>query len=114
MTAINTSAATFEQDVIEPAKEGPVVVAFTADWCGPCKLLKPKLIELAAAWEFRLAVVNAGVDRELAATYGVRGVPTVLVLENGAERLRFSGDRAESELKKLLRTEGLAQTELEF
>ncbi|WKZ86324.1 thioredoxin family protein [Ralstonia pickettii] len=114
MTILKTTAATFEQDVLEPAKQGPIVVAFTASWCGPCKLLKPKLEQLADAWGFTLAIVDAGEDKALAAEHGVRAVPTVLTLENGAVLGRFSGDRSQSELEKHFRSLGLAQTNLEF
>lgn len=110
MTVIKTSAATFERDVLTPAKEGPIVVAFTASWCGPCKMLKPKLEQLADAWGFTLAIVDAGEDKPLAADYGVRAVPTVITLENGLVRGRFSGDRKQPELEEYFAQFGLQQT----
>jgi thioredoxin 1 len=88
MPVINPTKHTFDFAVGEKSKEEAVVVAFTAPWCGPCRALKPKLAALADEWGFTLAVVDASVEPELAALFGVRAVPTVLTIENELVRGR--------------------------
>lgn len=63
----------------------PVLVDFYADWCGPCKMLAPKIEELAGAMEGQLKVVKVDVDQcpETAMTYGIRSIPTLLWFRGG-------------------------------
>ena len=82
MAKIITSAE-FEAEVL---KSGiPVMVDFFATWCGPCKMIAPALDELAAEYEGRAKVVKVDVDQngELAKTYKVRSVPTILYFKEG-------------------------------
>lgn len=63
----------------------PVLVDFWAEWCGPCKALGPVLDELANEVSGKAKIVKLNVDesRELAAKYGVRGIPTMIFFKNG-------------------------------
>lgn len=116
MPVVNPTAQTFDMTVTEPSLEAPVVVAFTAPWCGPCKLLKPKLVKLSEDWGFTLAIVDAGEQRELAGLFGVRAVPTVITIEAGVPKGRFNGDRTDEALREYFRELGLAEStiRLEF
>ena len=66
--------------------EGPVLVDFSATWCGPCKKLEPIVHEIASDYDGRLKVVKVDVDRAqaTAAKYGVLSVPTLLIFRDGA------------------------------
>ena len=75
-----------------------VLVDFYADWCGPCQMMEPTIEALAA--ETDAAVVKVDVDefQELAAQYGVRGVPTLLVFAGGEMEERLVGAQPEEAL----------------
>ncbi len=66
--------------------EGPVLVDFSATWCGPCKKLEPIVHEIASEYDGRVKVVKVDVDRAqaTAARYGVLSVPTLLIFRDGA------------------------------
>ena len=83
--SMDVSAADFEQAVIEASKTVPVVVDFWAEWCGPCRALKPVLEKLAVeyAGKFRLAKINSDENQPLAQRYGVRGIPNVKAFVGG-------------------------------
>lgn len=80
-TATDTS---FEQEVIQ--EKGPVLVDFWAPWCGPCKMLGPILDELANEKKGQLKVVKVDVDQNtnIATTYNVRTIPTMILFKDGA------------------------------
>ena len=74
----------FESEVLK--SETPVLVDFYADWCGPCKIMAPVIKELASEFEGRAKVAKLDVDAdpEVAATYGIRSIPTLVVFEGGS------------------------------
>lgn len=75
--------ATFEEKVIKSDKLA--VVDFSAEWCGPCRMVSPIVHELAAEYEGRIVVGEVNVDENPAVTarYKVRNIPTVLFIKNG-------------------------------
>ncbi len=77
------SETTFEQEVLKA--ESPVLVDFWATWCGPCKQVAPALEELASTYKGRLGVAKVNVDENasLAAQFGVRSIPTLLLFKEG-------------------------------
>ena len=102
--SVDVTAADFEQAVIETSKTVPVVVDFWAEWCGPCRALKPVLEKLAAeyAGKFRLAKINSDENQPLAQRYGVRGIPNVKAFVDGALVDEFSGALPEAQVRQFL------------
>lgn len=102
--ALDVGLADFTQRVLEESKRRPVVVDFWAPWCGPCKSLKPVLEKLAAEYggKFLLAKVNSDENQELAARYGVRGIPSVKAFVDGQQVDEFSGALPEGEVRAFL------------
>ncbi len=102
--ALDVGIADFQKHVLEESRHRPVVVDFWAPWCGPCKSLKPILEKLAAEYggKFLLAKVNADDNQELAARYGVRGIPSVKAFIDGEPVDEFSGALPEDEVRVFL------------
>lgn len=102
--AFDVGREDFQQVVIEGSKRVPVVVDFWAEWCGPCRVLKPILEKLADEYQgkFILAKVNADYNQELAARYGVRGIPSVKAFVGGQIVDEFSGALPESAVREFL------------
>jgi len=71
----------------------PTVIDFWASWCGPCQMMLPVFEETSKEYEGQLnfARVNVDSERELAAAFGVRGIPTLVLINEGKEMGRFSG-----------------------
>lgn len=102
--ALDVGLADFAQHVLEESRHRPVVVDFWAPWCGPCKSLKPILEKLAAEYggKFLLAKINSDDNQELAARYGVRGIPSVKAFIGGELVDEFSGALPEGEVRAFL------------
>jgi len=95
----------FDQEVLQAA--GPVLVDFTATWCGPCKMLAPIVEKMADEFAGKLKVGKVDVDAApgVAAKYGIRSVPTVMVFEGGQKKSQHIGL---CKRDKLLELTGLA------
>ncbi len=95
---VNVSEASFEQDVLK--SELPVLVDFWAEWCGPCKMIAPVLDEVSKEYGGRLKVCKVNVDDHgaIAAKYGVRGIPTLLLLKGGKVEATKVGALSKSQL----------------
>ena len=80
---VHVSDSSFDQDVLQA--ERPVLVDFWAEWCGPCKMIAPVLEELAGEYGEKLKVCKMDVDAnpDTAPKYGIRGIPTLILFNNG-------------------------------
>lgn len=85
------SEGAFESEVLNSTL--PVIVDFTAVWCGPCKMLEPVVKQLSQEWEGKVKIVKVDVDdnSKVAMQYGVMGVPTLILFVNGEPIQRMSG-----------------------
>ena len=93
---------TFEAEVLKSDK--PVLVDFSATWCGPCKALAPTIEALAAEYAGRVKFVNCDVDeaRSAAMRYGVSSVPTLLLFKDGEVVGQLIGNQPKDNIKALL------------
>ena len=81
---INVTDDTFDEEVIK--SEVPVLVDFWAEWCAPCKIIAPIVEELAGEYDGKIKFAKLDVDTnpKVATTYGIRGIPTLLIFSGGS------------------------------
>jgi thioredoxin 1 len=102
MSIKHVSDATFDQDVV--AAPTPVLVDYWADWCGPCKMIAPILEEVGRDYEGKLQIAKVDVDanQAVAAKFGIRGIPTLMLFKNGVPVATKVGAVSKSQLTAFL------------
>lgn len=88
---IHVTEDTFQEEVIDSPE--PVLVDFSAVWCGPCKMLDPVVKQLAGEWDGKVKVVKIDADQNpnILVQYGVLGIPTLLFFKHGEIKERITG-----------------------
>jgi putative thioredoxin len=94
----------FEADVLQASLQAPVLVDFWAAWCEPCKALGPVLEKLAGEYNgaFRLAKIDVDAEQALAGMFGVRSIPTVMLVKDGQIADGFAGALTEGQVREFL------------
>ena len=88
----------FQQEVLDSSM--PVLVDFTAEWCGPCKMLSPIVDEIATQYEGKLRVVKVDADAnaQVMQQYGVLGLPTLMLFKGGEAVERITGFKTKDKI----------------
>lgn len=101
MEIVELTKENFESEVLKSDKT--VLVDFNADWCGPCRMLRPILDEVAlASDDYKIVSVNIDNEEELAEEYGVSSIPCLVLFKDGKEINRSVGLRPKDEIEEML------------
>jgi putative thioredoxin len=101
---IDVTLENFESEVIAASMTQPVLVDFWAPWCGPCKVIGPLLEKLEAdyAGRFKLVKIDSDQEQQLAGAFGIRSIPTCILLMNGQPVDGFMGAVPEGKVREFL------------
>ncbi len=100
MEIIEVNQDNFEEEVLNT--EGKVLVDFNANWCGPCRMLKPLLEEIANESNIKVISINIDEEEELSRTYKVFSIPCLILFENGKEMKRSIGFIPKEEIESMI------------
>ncbi len=95
---VHISDASFREEVLDA--NGPVLIDYWAEWCGPCKMIAPVLDELAEEYVGRVKIVKLNIDDnpETPPKYGIRGIPTLMLFKDGNVEATKVGAVSKSQL----------------
>jgi len=101
---INVTAENFDDEVVAASMHTPVLIDFWAPWCGPCKVIGPLLekIETDYAGRFKLIKIDSDQEQELGQAFGIRSIPTCVLMMDGKPVDGFMGALPESQIKEFL------------
>ena len=97
MATKTVDTSSFKSDVLDSDK--PVVVDFWAEWCGPCKMIAPSLEEISNEMDnIQIAKVNIDENPDIAAQFGIRSIPTLMIFKDGKHADTMVGAQSKSKL----------------